>query len=71
MPIPPVSSTPGCPSWCAGHDDEQEPIPPRWHRSDGVGPIEEGSRFFALTLESAVQLHVTVGAILARSQVDK
>jgi hypothetical protein len=25
-----------CPAWCAGHDDNQEPPPARWHRSDGI-----------------------------------
>jgi hypothetical protein len=25
-----------CPLWCAGHDDAQEPVPPRRHRSEPV-----------------------------------
>ena len=36
MPASDSVSGNGCPPWCAGHDDEQEPSPPRWHRSEGV-----------------------------------
>jgi len=109
MPNPPVNCSPGCPAWCAGHNDEQEPTPPRWHRSEGVivpvverrqarlggaepaplfvedfvvaleqdaqatylyvAPIEDGTRFIALTEESAVRLHNAVSSLLNPKRV--
>jgi len=103
MPLPISDTTHECPIWCAGHDDNQEPTPPRWHRSEGVivsvverrravlgsdpaslfaedfvvaleqdaqvtyvylGPLEDGSRFLALTMDSAQRLHSAVAAAL-------
>ena len=31
MPPTPTNIS-ACPPWCSGHDDDQEPAPPRWHR---------------------------------------
>ncbi|SIS19318.1 hypothetical protein [Microbacterium sp. RURRCA19A] len=93
-----------CPPWCAGHDDEQEPTPPRWHRSEGVlvpvverrqarlgrtepaplfaeeyvvaleqdqqvtylyiGPLEDDSRFLAISSEGARRLHAAIGGLI-------
>lgn len=89
--------------WCAGHEDDQEPMPPHWHRNEGVivsvverrratlgagpapllaedfvvaleqdaqatylyiGPLEDGRRFFAVTLDSAQRLHSAIAAAL-------
>lgn len=36
MPQTTPTETTGCPSWCAGHDDPEEPTPLRWHRSEGI-----------------------------------
>ncbi len=96
-------ASPECPVWCAGHEDDQEPTPPRWHRSDGIivsvverhrtrfggvpaplvakdfvvaleqdaqaiylyiGALEDGHRFFAVTLDSAQRLHAAISAAL-------
>ncbi|WP_441004775.1 DUF6907 domain-containing protein [Microbacterium sp. CFBP 8794] len=94
-----------CPPWCAGHDDGQEPSPPRWHRSDGhivpvverrrvtlggsapapltaedyvvalerdaqatylyIGPLEDGTRFIAVTTDSAERLNAAIRIALA------
>ncbi|MEV7769887.1 hypothetical protein [Microbacterium sp. NPDC086615] len=103
MTLAAPDASPECPVWCAGHEDAQEPAPPRWHRSEGivvsvterrraplggdaaplfaedfvvaierdaqatylyVGPLEDGRRFFAVTLDSAQRLHAAISAAL-------
>ncbi|MDQ1076207.1 MULTISPECIES: hypothetical protein [Microbacterium] len=100
-------ASPECPVWCAGHEDEQEPTPARWHRSDGIvvsvterrraplggdpaplfaddfvvaieqdaqatylyiGSLEDGRRFFAVTLDSAQRLQAVISAILCAAK---
>lgn len=107
MPASDSVSGNGCPPWCAGHDDEQEPTPTRWHRSEGVivpvverrqarlaggelapltgvdfvvaleqdaratyvylGPLEDGSRFLALTADNTHRLCIAINDLLAQS----
>ena len=100
----PISDTAHeCPIWCAGHDDDQEPTPPHWHRSEGIivsvverrravlggnpaallsedfvvaleqdaqatyvyiGPLEDGTRFFAITRDGATRLQIAIASLL-------
>ncbi|WP_436970515.1 DUF6907 domain-containing protein [Microbacterium testaceum] len=36
MTLTAPDAVPSCPTWCPGHEDDQEPTPARWHRSDGI-----------------------------------